>query len=133
MTNLNNFTATFPFLTAGLLFGYLFFLPWIDNELYNTVSFWPYFAMLFSIVITASMLTIIKLNNGKYIFEHFTFLIVASILYIITGTLFATLPDSCEFSSKKNISKRRRKLSDSCRVFIKQSVTSQALSVFFYH
>lgn len=49
--------------------------------------------MLFSIVITASVITIIKLNNGKYIFEHFSYLAAASILYIIAGLLFALLQD----------------------------------------
>jgi hypothetical protein len=89
--------ATFPFLPAGLSFGYLFFLPWIDADFYSSISFWPYFAMLFSIVITASMISIIKLNNGKYIFEHFSYLFAASILFIIAGILFAVLRDECEY------------------------------------
>lgn len=90
-------TASFPFLPAGISFGYLFFLPWIDEDLYHTISFWPYFAMLFSIVVTASMISIIKLNNGKYIFEHFSYLFVASVLYIIAGLLFVLLKDDREY------------------------------------
>lgn len=89
--------ATFPFLPAGLSFGYLFFLPWIHGEFYDTISFWPYFAMLFSIVVTASVISIIKLNNGKYIFEHFSYLFAASILFIIAGALFVVLRDDCEY------------------------------------
>lgn len=89
--------ATFPFLSAGLSFGYLFFLPWIDAEFYNTISFWPYFAMLFSVVVTASVISIIKLNNGKYIFEHFSYLFAASILFIIAGVLFVVLRDECKY------------------------------------
>lgn len=91
------FTATFPFLPAGISFGYLFFYSWIDSELYKQISFWPYFAMLFSIVITASMISIIKLNNGKYIFEHFSYLTAASGLYIIAGILFVTLQENREY------------------------------------
>lgn len=92
------FPATFPFLPAGISFGYLFFLPLIDTSLHDLVSFWPYFAMLFSIVITASAISIIKLNNGKYIFEHFTYLMAASVLYIIAGILFVLRQDKGEFS-----------------------------------
>jgi surface polysaccharide O-acyltransferase-like enzyme len=79
-----------------LSFGFLFFLPWIDETLYTSVSFWPYFAMLFSIVVTASMITIIKLNNGKYIFEHFSYLFTASVMFIIAGILFVVLKDERE-------------------------------------
>jgi len=79
--------ATFTFLPAGLSFGVLFFLPWMDAS----ISFWPYFAMLFAVVVTASMISIIKLNNGKYIFEHFSYLLVASVLFIVGGTLLSLL------------------------------------------
>lgn len=54
--------------------------------------------MLFSIVLTASLITIIKLNNAKYIFEHFSYLGTASVLYIIAGILFIVLRDDCEYS-----------------------------------
>lgn len=89
--------ATFLFFPAGLSFGLIFFLPWIDASLYSTVSFWPFFAMLFSIVCTAAIITIIKLNNAKYIFEHFSYLGTASLLYIVAGILFVALRDDCEF------------------------------------
>lgn len=95
--NILPLAATFPFLPAGVSFGYLFFLPWIDTDLYAQISFWPYFAMLFSIVVTASMISIIKLNNGKYIFEHFSYLAAASLLYIVAGTLFVVLQDDSEY------------------------------------
>lgn len=95
--NILPLAATFPFLPAGVSFGYLFFLPWIDTDLYAQISFWPYFAMLFSIVVTASMISIVKLNNGKYVFEHFSYLAVASLLYIVAGTLFVVLQDNSEY------------------------------------
>lgn len=118
-------SATVPFLPAGLSFGYIFFLPWIDAELYSSVSFWPHFAMLFSIVVTASMITIIKLNNGKYIFEHFSYLLAASLLYIIAGIIFVVLRDKREFSfSDSNfLTTRHREFSESRGLFLNSSVT----------
>jgi hypothetical protein len=83
--------VTFPFIAVGLCLGHLFFLPWFDPQLYKELHVWPYFTFLFSIVITASIISIIKLGNGKYIFEHFVYLLAASILSLTSGILFVVL------------------------------------------
>lgn len=88
--------VTIPFITAGLCLGHLFFLPWFDRALYDEYHLWPYFTFLFSIVVTASTISIIKLGNGKYIFEHFVYLFVASILFLTSGILFV-LPTKRKF------------------------------------
>lgn len=87
---------TIPFITTGLCLGHLFFLPWFDQALYDEYHYWPYFTFLFSIVVTASTISIIKLGNGKYIFEHFVYLFVASILFMASGILFV-LPTKRKF------------------------------------
>jgi len=74
----------------------LFFLPWIHAELYTRFSFWPYFALLFAVVATAAVISVIKLSNGKYIFEHFVYMSAACILFLISGTLFVTIKPDCE-------------------------------------
>lgn len=88
--------ATFPFLPAGVNFGLLFFLPMIDPALYTSISFWPYFSMLFAIVVTAAMISIIKLNYGKYIFEHFSYLFTGTLLSTVAGILLVILQDKRE-------------------------------------
>ncbi|XP_070495510.1 uncharacterized protein [Chironomus tepperi] len=80
--------VTISFIPTGLCLGHLFFLPWIHRTLYDEFHVWPYFTLLFAIVTTASIISIIKLSNGKYIFEHFIYLSAASVLFIISGVLF---------------------------------------------
>lgn len=54
--------------------------------------------MLFSVVLTASAITIIKLNKGKYVFEHFNYMTAASVAYIVAGILFVVLREESKFS-----------------------------------
>jgi hypothetical protein len=85
-----------PFIPVGLTFAHLFFLPWFDRALYDEYQMWPYFTLLFSIVGTASIISIIKLSNGKYIFEHFVYLFIASSLFFAGGLLFVILHIECK-------------------------------------
>ena len=96
------------FIPTGLCLGHLFFLPWIDGTLYDKFHVWPYFTLLFAILATASVISIIKLSNGKYIFEHFMYLFIESILFIISGVLFVVFNIECEYDSnvKRSINYR---------------------------
>lgn len=87
-----------PFINCGLTFGHLFFLPWFDRALYDEFHMWPYFTLLFSIVGTASIISVIKLSEGKYIFEHFVYLFIASLLFLTSGILFIVLNIECKYS-----------------------------------
>jgi hypothetical protein len=80
----------------------LFFQPWIDQPLFKSIGFWPYFAMLFAIIVTSSMISVIKLNHGKYVFEHFSYLLVASVLYIVAGILLVVLREKREYHEWMN-------------------------------
>lgn len=92
------FSVIIPFIPVGLCLGHLFFLPWFDTALYDEYHMWPYFTFLFSVLATASIISIIKLSNGKYIFEHFVYLFIASLLFLASGILFVVLHIECKYS-----------------------------------
>lgn len=94
-----NYLVTISFIPTGLCLGHLFFLPWIHQTLYDEFHVWPYFTLLFAIMTTASIISIIKLSNGKYIFEHFIYLSAASVLFIISGILFIVFNIESEYDT----------------------------------
>lgn len=81
--------ASLPFLSSGLVFGYLLFLPAIDAPLYSKWTSWPYLALIGSIVLTAAFLTFPKFVHGKYTFQQFYCLALSTVFYLTSGLLFA--------------------------------------------
>ena len=81
--------ASLPFLSSGLVLGYLLFLPIIDRPLYLDWTSWPYLALIFSIILTAAFLAFPKFRNGKYTFQQFYCLAFSTVLYLTSGLLFA--------------------------------------------
>lgn len=58
---------------------------------------WIYVTLLVSILLTATLITIIKFRNGKYIFEHFSYLLTSAMLFIVSGVLFVVLKNDGKF------------------------------------
>lgn len=75
-----------PFLSFGVIFGYLLYLQETNYEEAFTV--WPFFALIAAILVTAAVIVIPKNLHGKYIFEHFIYLYFANVLFIVSGLVF---------------------------------------------
>lgn len=58
---------------------------------------WIYLTLLAAILLTASLIALVKLKNGKYIFEHFSYLLTSGVLFVVAGGLFVVLQNDSEF------------------------------------